>query len=194
MQFLAKVFKPTRFSFCKNTQRALSPSSWLESNRGTIGSIVLEQQQNKRGLNLSKMYLVLTKQNSNSNESSTGFVITFFFHMLRLRFPQLNQGIFFNNPIGWYIACRGSHLNILSCAFLNVDQHCPIFHVAMSEQQGCIFKAYLSNCHGGAEVQSISERRLRSMQEASKLRKDSLWSNLPSFNQDNLVAHKNCLS
>ena len=50
------------------------------------------------------------------------------------------------------------------------------------------------NCHRGAEVQSISEKRLRSIREASKLRKDSLCSNLPSLNQDNLVVHKNCPS
>ena len=55
-------------------------------------------------------------------------------------------------------------------------------------------KGHLSNCHRGSEVQSISKKRLRSMQEARKLRKDSLCSNLRSFNQDNLVAHKNCLS
>ena len=64
----------------------------------------------------------------------------------------------------------------------------------MSEWQECIFKGYLSNCLRGVEVQSISEKRLCSVQEVNKLRKDSLCSNLPSLNQDNLVAHKNCLS
>ena len=43
-------------------------------------------------------------------------------------------------------------------------------------------------------MQSISEKRLCSIREASKLIKDSLCSNVPSLNQDNLVAHKNCLS
>ena len=159
-----------------------------------MGPIVLEQQQNKRELSLSKMYLVLTKQNCNSIESSAGFVITFFFHPLSLGFLQFNKELFFTDPIGWYITCRGSHLNILPCAFLSVYQHCPIFQVAMSERQECIFKGYLSNCHRGAEVQSISEKRLRSIREASKLRKDFLCSNLPSLNQDNLVVHKNCPS
>ena len=64
----------------------------------------------------------------------------------------------------------------------------------MSERPECIFKGYLSNCHRGAEVQSISQKRLCSIREARKLRKDSLCSNLPSLNQDNLMAQKNCLS
>ena len=64
----------------------------------------------------------------------------------------------------------------------------------MSEWQECIFKGYLSNCHRDAKVESISEKRLCSIQEENKLRKDSLCSNLPSLNRDNLVAHKNCLS
>ena len=77
---------------------------------------------------------------------------------------------------------QGSHLCILPCAFLNVYKRCPIFQVAMSEWQECTFKGYLSNCHRGAEVQSISEKRLCSIREASKQRKDSLCSNLPSLN------------
>ena len=52
----------------------------------------------------------------------------------------------------------------------------------------------LLSCQRGAEVQSISEKKWCSIQEANKLRKDSLCSNLPSLNQDNLVTHKNCLS
>ena len=88
----------------------------------------------------------------------------------------------------------GSHLHILPFAFLNIYWHCPTFQVAMSERHECIFKGYLSNCHRGGEVQNISERRLCSLREVSKLRKYSLCSNLLSLNQDNLVAPKNDLS
>ena len=45
-------------------------------------SIVLEQWQNKNKLSVCKKYLVLTKQKCNSSESSAGFVIMFFFHLL----------------------------------------------------------------------------------------------------------------
>ena len=64
----------------------------------------------------------------------------------------------------------------------------------MLERQECIFKEYLSNCHRGAVVLSISVKRLCSIREASNLRTDSLCSNLPNLNQDNFVANKNCLS
>ena len=68
------------------------------------------------------------------------------------------------------------------------------FQVPMSERLKCIFKGHLSSCQRDAEVQISSGKKWFSIRQANKLRKDSLCSNLPSLNQDNLVTHKNCLS
>ena len=57
-----------------------------EYNKGTIETNVLELWQNKNKLDLRKMYLTLTKQKCNSSESSAGFFLAFFFHLLRLEF------------------------------------------------------------------------------------------------------------
>ena len=69
MYFLAKVFQPAIFSFCKNTLRALILSSWLEYNKGTTRCIVLEQWQNKSELSLSKcIWLLLNKSVATVNQ------------------------------------------------------------------------------------------------------------------------------
>ena len=126
----AKVFQPSLFSFCKNTQRALSLSNWLKNNRRTIGSIIPEQWQNKRELSLSKMYLVLTKQNCNSSESSAGFVNMFFFHQLHSGFPQFSQGIVFDQS-DWLVYCMQGQ------SFIYIAMCIPQCLLALSYFSGC---------------------------------------------------------
>ena len=77
------MFQLTLFYLCKNTLTTMNLSICAEYNKGTIETNVLELWQNKNKLDLRKMYLTLTKQKCNSSESSAGFFLAFFFHLLR---------------------------------------------------------------------------------------------------------------
>lgn len=170
------MFQPTLFSLFKTTLRTLSLSNRVGNSRGAIRSIVLEQWEGKSELSLSKMFVVLTKQKFNSSESSVGFVITFTFHLLNSGVSLVQSRNCFS-PI-WLLGIF--HAWIVIYIFTICIPQCLLalfyFSDCKSERREGIFKWYLSHCQRGAKMQSISEIRLCSIQEARKIRKDSLYS------------------